>query len=688
MIADDQQISNYIWQIADLLRGPYQPSEYQRVMLPMTVLRRFDCLLAATKQDVLAKYEQSKNRLQDDEIESILNKAAGQNFHNRSQLTFEKIKADPYNVDGHLVSYINGFSKNVRDIFECFDFVAEIEKMNQEKILYIVISKFCEIDLSPNSVDNRVMGLLFEDLIRRFSEAANKKSGQNFTPPEVSRLMVEILFAPDEEMLTKPQIYKLFDPTCGTGGMLAAAQNYLQEKNKLAKLVVFGQEVNPRAYAIAASDLFIKDNEQSCIQFGDSLSNDKYPNETFDYFLASPPLRMNWQKQQHEIKQEHEQLGFDGRFGAGLPSVYDGSLLFLQHQISKFAPYQPENNQNGSRLAIVFKETPLFTGGVGGGASKIRKWIIENDWLEAIIALPEQMFYHTDIATYIWIITNRKKKERQGKIQLIDARQSWQKMRQSLGKTIRYLEEEDIEFVVWEYGQFIENQTSKIFENQDFGYHRVRIERPLRLLYQMDLDRKSRFLDAVPHLLDDVQAIDRELGREPRSDWNQVNQLIQELLKQRSSRWKKAEQKLFRDVFTKREPEAKPVILKERYATSEPNARVWGWFPVPGQNIQRMYEADSNLRTFKKINLKQEVPEYFLAKVEPHLADAWVDDDTIKTAYEINFNRYFYDIRMAYEINFNRYYDRTHPRPLAEIDAEIKQNEEKMIKLLQEVTRQ
>jgi type I restriction enzyme M protein len=672
--ADHQQISNLIWQIADLLRGPYQPAEYERVMLPMTVLRRFDCLLAATKQDVLAKYEKSKNRLQDDELESMLNQAAGQNFHNRSQLTFEKLKVDPYNVEGHLRSYINGFSKNVRDIFKCFDFVAEIEKMNQEKILYIVISKFCELDLSPNSVDNRVMGLLFEDLIRRFSEAANKKAGEHFTPPEVSRLMVEILFDPDEEMLTKPQTYKLFDPTCGTGGMLAAAQNYLREKNKLAQVVVFGQEINPRAYAIAASDLLIKDNEQSCIQFGDSLSNDKYPNETFDYFLASPPLRVNWQKQQHEIKQEHEQLGFDGRFGAGLPSVDDGSLLFLQHQISKFAPYQPEHNQNGSRLAILLNQTPLFTGGVEGGASKIRKWIIENDWLEAIIALPDQMFYHTYIATYIWIVTNRKKKERQGKIQLIDARQRWPKTRQSLGNKSRYLEEEDIAFVVWEYGQFRETQTSKIFDNQDFGYHRVRIERPLRLLYQMDLDRKSRFLDAVPHLLDDLQAIDRELGREPRLDWNQVNHLIQELLKQRSSRWKKSEIKLFRDVFTEREPEAKPVILKEREATGEPNARVWGWFPVPGQNIQRMYEADSKLRTFEKINLKQEFSDYFLAELEPHLTDAWVDRASIRSAYEINFNRYFYD--------------RTPPRPLTEIDAEIKQNEEKMIKLLQEVTRQ
>ncbi|KOR35365.1 DNA methyltransferase [Planktothricoides sp. SR001] len=674
--ADHQQISNLIWQIADLLRGPYQPAEYERVMLPMTVLRRFDSTLAATKQDVLAKYEPSKNRLQDDALESMRNQAVGEKFHNRSELNWEKLTADPYNIAQNFISYINGFSKNVRDIFERFEFAAEIEKMNQEKILYLVISKFGDIDLSPNSVDNRVMGLLFEDLIRRSFEAANKNAGEHFTPPEIIRLMVEILLAPDEEMLTKPQIYKLFDPTCGTGGMLAAAQNYLREKNKLAKLVVFGQEVNPRAYAIAACDLLIKDNHQSCIQFGDSLTDDKYPNQTFDYFLASPPLKMNWQKQQNEIKEEHEQLGFDGRFGAGLPTVYDGSLLFLQHQISKFVPYQPENHQNnsghGSRLAILLNQTPLFSGGVGGGVSKIRKWIIENDWLEAIIALPEQMFYHTDIATYIWIVTNRKPKERQDKIQLIDARQRWQNMRENFGNKSRYFSEENIADVVREYAEFVETETSKIFDRRDFGYNRVRIERPLRLMYQMDLDRKSRFLDAVPHLLDDVQAIDRELGREPRSDWNQVNHLIQELLKQRSSRWKKAERKLFRDVFTERDPQAKPVILKEREATGEPNARVWGWFPVPGQNIQQMYEADSKLRTFEKINLKQEVSDYFLAELAPYLTDAWVDRASIRIAYEINFNRYFYD--------------RTPPRPLAEIDAEIKQMGEKMMRLLQEVT--
>jgi len=671
-MADHHQLSNFIWQIADLLRGPYRPPQYERVMLPMTVLRRFDCVLEPTKQDVLAKYEQYKERLKDDALDSMLNKAAGQRFHNRSELTFEKLKGDPNNIDKHLVSYINGFSKNVRDIFERFEFAAEIEKMNEANILYLIISKFCDVDLHPDKVDNIAMGSIFEDLIRRFNEAANETAGDHFTPREVIRLMVDILFATDDDILTKSVICKLLDPACGTGGMLAEAQNYLRENNKEAQLYVFGQDFNPRAYAIAASDLLMKENKESSIEYGDSLTNDKYDNEKFDYFLANPPFGVDWKRQQKEVKREHEKLGFAGRFGAGLPRVNDGSLLFLQHQISKFELYQPENKKNGSRLAIVFNGSPLFTGGAGSGESEIRKWIIESDWLEAIIALPEQMFYNTGIGTYIWIVTNRKQKHRKGKIQLIDARHRWQPMRRSLGNKRRYMGEEDLAIVVREYGEFVETETSKIFENEDFGYNRVPIERPVRLLYQMDLDRKSRFLDAVPHLLDDVQVIDRELGREPRPDWSEFERLMTDLLKRRSSRWKKAEQKLFRDVFTDREPEAKPVILKERKATGEPNSRVWGWFPVVGQKIERMYEADSKLRDAENINLQDEIVRYFLEEVEPHVSDAWADGENIRSAYEINLNRYFYKY--------------TPPRPLAEIDADIKRMEEEIIRLLREVT--
>ncbi|MEB3149815.1 MAG: class I SAM-dependent DNA methyltransferase [Sphaerospermopsis sp.] len=671
-MADHHQLSNFIWQIADLLRGPYRPPQYERVMLPMTVLRRFDCVLASTKPQVLAEYDKRKDTLTGDALDARLNAVAKQRFHNRSELDFQQLKGDPDNIDQHLISYIKGFSKNVYEIFERFEFPAEIEKMREANILYLVVSKFCDVNLHPDDVDNIGMGLLFEDLIRRFNEAANETAGDHFTPREVIRLMVDILFDPDDDILTQPGIIrKLLDPTCGTGGMLAEAQTYLRENHSTATLYVFGQDFNPRAYAIAASDLLLKSNEKSDIRYGDSLINDQYSGEHFDYFLANPPFGVDWKRQQKKVQGESEKFGFAGRFGAGTPRVNDGSLLFLQHMISKFEPYQPEAGKNGSRLAIVFNGSPLFTGGAGSGESEIRKWIIENDWLEAIIALPEQMFYNTGIGTYIWIVTNRKQKHRKGKIQLIDSRSRWLPMRRSLGDKRRYMGEEDIAAVVRDYGEFEESETSKIFDNEDFGYHRVPIERPLRLLYQMDVERKSRFLDAVPYLLDDVQAIDRELGREPRPNWSEFAKLMNALIKQRGSKWKKAESKLFRDVFTERNAEAERVIFKERKATNEPHARVWGWFRDAKGKIERMYEPDTQLRDFENISLTNEIVDYFCREVEPHVNDAWADGEKIRSAYEINFNRHFYKY--------------TPPRPLAEIDAEIKQMEEEFMSLLREV---
>ena len=705
-MANHHQRSNFIWQIADLLRGPYRPPQYERVMLPMTVLRRFDCVLAPTKPQVLAKYDSIKNNpnFQGEALDKILNSASGQRFHNRSPLDFEKLKGDPNNIDQHLIDYIKGFSKNIRDIFERFEFAVEVEKMREANILYLVVSKFCDVNLHPDVVDNLEMGLLFEDLIRLFNEAANETAGDHFTPREVIRLMVAILFDPDDDILTKPGIIrKVLDPACGTGGMLAEAQNYLREHNAKAQLWVFGQDFNPRAYAIAASDLLMKGNEKSDIRFGDSLINDQFPeddpetNGKFDYLIANPPFGVDWKKQQKEVNREHDRQGYAGRFGAGLPRVSDGSLLFLQHMISKFEPYQPDIRKFGSRLAIVFNGSPLFTGGAGSGESEIRRWVIENDWLEAIIALPEQMFYNTGISTYIWIVTNRKAKYRRGKIQLIDARTFYVAMRRSLGDKRRKLgerrldeldtnekrqdEPDHIGEIVRLYGKFQENEFSKIFANENFGYSRVPIERPLRLVYQMTVNRKSRFLDAVPHLLDDVQALDRELGREPREDWSEFDHLMNKLLNQRGSKWKKPEHKLFRDVFTEKDSEAKPVILKERKANGDPHARIWGWFPAPNRKLERMYEPDSQLRDFENVRLvdtenqdknAKEIIDYFCHEVEPLVSDSWADKEKIRSAYEINFNRYFY-----------KYIP---PRPLAEIDADIRRMEEEIIRLLREVT--
>ncbi|MEM8534069.1 MAG: class I SAM-dependent DNA methyltransferase [Chloroflexota bacterium] len=690
---DHHQISNFIWQIADLLRGPYRPPQYERVMLPMTVLRRFDCVLKPTKQMVLHAYEQHQDRLHGEALDAVLNRAAGHRFrfHNHSPLDFEKLKGDPDNVDKHLVSYIQGFSKNVRDIFERFEFANEIERMREYNILYLIVSRFCDVDLHPDKIDTIHMGLLFEDLIRRFNEAANETAGDHFTPREVIQLMVDILFAPDDDILTKQgKIFRVLDPACGTGGMLSEAQKHLREMNAEAKLYVYGQDFNPRSYAIAASDLLMKSNPDNEIRYGDSLINDQFAGETFDYLLANPPFGVDWKAQQKRIQDEHKQQGFNGRFGAGLPRVNDGALLFLQHMVSKFEPMQPQQHKNGSRLAIVFNGSPLFTGGAGSGESEVRKWVIENDWLETIIALPEQMFYNTGINTYVWIVTNRKEAQRRGKIQLIDARERWQPMRRSLGDKRRYMVAEDITTVVREYGDFMETATSKIFLNTEFGYKRVPIERPLRLVYQMDVERKSRFLDAFPHLLDDVQAIDQQLGREPRPDWSQFDTLLTALLQKRSSRWKQNEIKQFRAVFTAIDAQAKGVIAKTRRAKNDPDARVWGWFLLEHERIEVMYEPDTQLRDFENIPLQygggknqkqatqttnvdnhEEVVQYFEHEVQPHVDDAWADREKLRGAYEINFNRYFYEFKP--------------PRPLEEIDADIREKEEVIIRLLREI---
>jgi type I restriction enzyme M protein len=568
--------ANLIWQIADLLRGPYRPPQYERVMLPMTVLRRFDCVLAPTKAKVLAEYAKRKGgKLSDDALDQFLNRAAGQRFHNHSPLDFRKLKGDPDNIHQHLVRYIKSFSANVRTIFDFFEFELEIEKMREANILYLVVSKFSDVDLHPTEVGNDEMGLIFENLIRRFNELANETAGDHFTPREVIRLMVNILFINDDHLLATPgTVRKLLDPACGTGGMLAEAQNYIREHHAAARLYTYGQDYNKRAFATAASDMLMKEVAHNGggdnVRFGDIFTEDQFPRETFDYLLANPPFGVDWKKQAREIENEHKKLGLAGRFGAGLPRVNDGSLLFLQHMVSKFEPVLPDQHKDGSRLAIVFSGSPLFTGGAGSGESDIRRWIIENDWLEAIVALPEQMFYNTGIGTYIWFVTNRKEKRRKGKIQLLDAREFFVPMKRSLGDKRRKIgegkegEPDQIADIVKLYGRFKDGDNSKIFDNTDFGYTRVTVERPLRLRYQMTLEDKARFLDACPHLLDDVQAIDKKLGRQPMQDWNLVWENIHDLLRIGGSKWKAAEQKLLRDVFTCKDPNAEPVISERQ----------------------------------------------------------------------------------------------------------------------------
>ena len=657
---DHSIFANLIWQIADLLRGPYRPPQYERVMLPMTVLRRFDCVLAPTKAKVLVEYEKRKDKLEGPALDLRLNRVANQRFHNRSELNFERLRGDPDNIDKHLVSYIAGFSKNVRDIFEFFEFEAEIERMRESNILYLVVSQFAGVDLHPETVPNEQMGLIFENLIRRFNELANETAGDHFTPRDIIRLMVSILFIEDDELLATPgMVRKLLDPACGTGGMLAEAQNYLREHHPAARLFVYGQDYNRRAFATAASDMLIKQVDHNGtgtnVRHGDSLTEDQFAGESFDYFLTNPPFGVDWKRQEREVRQEHTQYGLAGRFGAGLPRVNDGSLLFLQHMWHKCEPFQPKERKNGSRLAIVFSGSPLFTGGAGSGESNIRRWLIENDWLEAVIALPEQMFYNTGIGTYVWIVTNRKEARRHGKIQLVDARDVWTaggnaENKRSLGDKRRHLAAAQIDEIVRLYGRFASSDRSKIFENADFGFTRVTVERPLRLRYQMTTTDKSRFLDACPHLLDDVQAIDEALGREPIQDWNAVWAHIEDVLRENGSRWKAAERNLFRSVFTQKSLDAEPLST---------SARDGG------------YEPDPALRDFENVPLKNDVDAYFEREIRPHVPDAWIDRSKDKIGYEINFNRHFYKY--------------TPPRSLEIIDAELNQAEAEITQLLRVV---
>jgi type I restriction enzyme M protein len=657
---DHGYFSNLIWQIADLLRGPYRPPQYERVMLPMTVLRRFDSVLAPSKARVLAEYAK-RGRLDGEALDAKLSSAAGQRFHNHSPLDFDKLKGDPDNIEKHLVSYIKGFSKNVRDIFDFFEFEAEIERMREANILYLVVSKFCDVDLHPKAVPNEQMGLIFENLIRRFNELANETAGDHFTPREVIRLMVNILFIHDDRLLATPgTVRKLLDPACGTGGMLAEAQNYLREHHGAAKLYVYGQDYNKRAFATAASDMLMKQVDHNGagnnVRYGDSFTDDQFKEDTFDYFLTNPPFGVDWKKQQKEIQHEHDKRGMDGRFGAGLPRVNDGALLFLQHMVDKFEPMRPAEHKHGSRLAIVFSGSPLFTGGAGSGESDIRKWIIENDWLEAIIALPEQMFYNTGIGTYIWVVTNRKERRRKGKIQLLDAREVWtqggsEDNKRNLGDKSRHITNSQIADIVQRYGRQEENETSKTFDNLDFGYTRITVERPLRLRYQMNHEDRARFLDACPHLLDDVQAIDKALGRESQRDWGVVWSRVEQLLRARHSRWKATEQKLFRSIFTKKDSGAEPI------------AKSGG---------DEGYEPDAELRDFENVPLKDDIDAYFDREVRPHVPDAWLDRGKDKVGYEINFNRHFYKY--------------TPPRAVEVIDSELEKAEEEIMRLLREVT--
>ncbi len=576
------QLSAFIWSVADLLRGDYKQSEYGKVILPFTVLRRLDCVLEPTKAAVLAEYaEKQKAGLNPD---PFLLRKSGQSFYNTSPLDMRRLMGDPNNIRQNLFSYIQGFSPAVRDIFERFDFATQIERLAKNGLLYQVTEKFAGIDLHPETVDNTQMGHVFEELIRKFAEISNETAGEHFTPREVIRLMVNLIFVEDDEALTKPGVVRtIYDPTAGTGGMLSVADEHLTSMNPKAKLTMFGQELNDESFAICKADMLIKGQDVANIVAGNTLSDDGHSTRKFDYMLSNPPFGVEWKKVEKEVRKEHETRGFDGRFGPGLPRVSDGSMLFLLHLISKMRPA----NDGGSRFGIVLNGSPLFTGGAGSGESEIRRYVLENDLVEAIIGLPTDMFYNTGISTYVWIVSNRKPAHRKGKVQLIDASSFWRKMRKSLGSKRKEMSDEQIADVTRLFGDFVEAEVATV------------------------LDAEGKELDRVTVAKGEKPPKAPEGGKVKLAPLSLI---------------------FPNEAFGYR------TITVERPLRDEQGNVVLG---AKGKQKGKP-QADSSLRDTENVPLSEDVETYFKREVIPHAADAWIDEDKTKVGYEIPFNRHFY----------------------------------------------
>lgn len=714
------QLAGFIWSICNLLRGPYKRNEYRKVILPLTVLRRFDCLLAPTKAQVLAKHAEIKAK-PDTVVKSLLEKETGRPFYNLSRLDFNKLLDDPNQLAPNLNAYINGYSKNVREIMERFEFDKQIARMAEKNLLYQVVKKFAkEVDLSPTKVDNVQMGYVFEELIRIGAEQSNEEAGEHFTPREVIKLMVNLLLSPEKDLSRSHVVKTIYDPACGTGGMLSVAEHYIRELNNEADPHLFGQDWNDEAWAVCKSDMLIKGEDADNIVRGDTFTQDGFDRDpdgkriTFDYMLANPPFGVEWKQQQRFIEQERDSLGYNGRFGAGTPRINDGSLLFLQHMLAKMR--QPKDG--GSRVGIVFNGSPLFTGDAGGGESNIRQWIIENDWLEAVVALPEQLFYNTGISTYIWVLTNRKDAERKGKVQLIDARNHWVPMEKSLGNKRRRIgdptddrprDPDYIADLTHLHGQFTEGVTrwvlfdksgkvvnvtdaaptedalagqvwkqlvvSKVFDNADFGYHKITVEHPLRLNFQASTERIARLETETAFRNLATSSKKNESARNAEIAAGEARQAEIRVLLQAfaTANGGKLYQERTAFLLDLREidrklgvrlaaPEIKAVLnaLGERDETAEICRDKHG-----------NPEPDADLRDTENVPLKESIEEYFRREVLPHVPDAWIDHGKTKVGYEIPLNRYFY----RYEP----------PRPLETIEAEIKALEGEIVAMLAEV---
>jgi type I restriction enzyme M protein len=678
------QITNFIWNIADLIRDHYKRSKYPDVILPFTVLRRLDCVLAPTKERVLTVHNRFRGDLSPDALDQQLRRAAEFVFYNTSHYDFQRLLNDQDAIYANTVNYLNGFSENMRQVIENFGLRNTVETLHQAGLLYQVVQTFAQADLHPDVISNYLMGAVFEELIRRFNEASNENPGEHFTPRDVVRLMVDLLLAGDDDFVKTPgRIVKVYDPCCGTGGMLTIAQQCIREVNPTAKVYLYGQEVNPETYAVCKSDLYMKSKdgrEAEGIKKGSTLSDDQHVGERFHYLITNPPYGKDWRVDKVRVEAE-ARLGYGGRFGAGTPRISDGQLLFLQHMLAhRFAP-----GRDHSRVAIIMNGSPLFTGDAGSGESEIRRWILEHDWLETIVALPEQLFYNTGIATYVWILTNKKPPHRQGKVQLIDAGDLWEPRRKSLGNKRRDVSPAHRQQIVQLYLDFTSppvggtggGQHVKIFPNQAFGYRKIRVERPQRRNFCATPERVARLREerafqnlAQSRKVDDEARAAQEaegcrkqeaivaalegMAETTYMDCQEFDAALQAALEEADLDLKASIQDAIRRALSQRDEEAE--MCRDSRGRSRP---------------------DKTRRDYERVPLSRTVEDYFAQEVRPHLPDAWIDEGYSdeqdgrvgRVGYEINFNRYFY----RYEP----------PRPLDEIEADIRVVQEKIVALLE-----
>ena len=697
-----------IWEIANRLRGPYRPPQYRLVMLPMVVLRRLDCVLEPTKDAVLKQYDKLlARRTPEAAMDRLLGKAADPKrkypLYNTSPYTFARLLGDAENIAPNLVAYINGFSPTSRRIFERFKFADQIEKLDASNRLFTVVKAMADVDLHPDRIDNLQMGYLFEHLVMRFNEQANEEAGDHFTPREVIRLMANLIYTGEQDVY-RPGIYRtIYDPACGTGGMLSESEKLILSQNERAELALYGQEYNDESWAICCSDMLIKDEDTANIVLGDTLGDGKtrdgFEGERFHYMMANPPFGVEWKDQKDVVVRENRTVGFSGRFGAGIPAVNDGSLLFLQHMISKMHPYdEGDEDRPGSKIAIVFNGSPLFSGDAGSGPSSIRRWIIENDWLDAIVALPDQLFYNTGIFTYVWLVTNRKAPERRGRVQLIDGTRFFRKMRKSLNNKRKEIAEEQIRHLTRVYGDYRDGEAaevqingepetrviSRIFENREFGFLKVTVERPLRMNFEATPERIARLDDqsafanlAKSKKRKNTAAAERETTEgmkrqdairaalatlKGKGRYMDRNTFETEAVKTAKSAGLKIPAPIKKAIFTalgERDPAAE--ICRDGKGRPEPDSELRDTENIPlppGTALPLPMEFGPDKPNDKLITaFRDDIDAYIAREVLPHLPDAWVDYSKTKVGYEIPINRHFHVYKP--------------PRPLPEIEADI-----------------